>query len=386
MTPGYPGGLTPTVGHVVRDYLPRSATFVHTLLRAQTRFTPHVLAKHVRNRDEFPIDRVDELAAPAPLAARARRRASALLSGYRGTYAHGIATTARRQGCVLLHGHFGWSGTEAVRASQRLEIPLVTTFYGRDVSDPERDGGAGRYRELFARGTIFVCEGPAMAKHLSENGCPPERIRIVRIGLALDQWPFAPPDPAEPLVVMQVSRFVEKKGIDLTLRAFAAARDQLGPSELWLVGDGRLRPELERLAERLGIASDVRFLGMLAYGEYQEAVRRAQVCLQPSRTARDGDTEGGAPTVLLEMYARGIPVVATRHADIPFVAAEPDELVAEEDVDGIARALVASLRRDPADRRVRAERARTLVEEHHGAAALADQVADVYEEALALAR
>ena len=41
--------------------------------------------------------------------------------------------------------------------------------------------------------------------------------------------------------------------------------------------------------------------------------------LQPSVTANDGDTEGGAPVAIIEMLATGMPVVATTHCDIPEV-------------------------------------------------------------------
>ena len=41
-------------------------------------------------------------------------------------------------------------------------------------------------------------------------------------------------------------------------------------------------------------------------------------------TAADGDSEGGAPTILLEAQAIGTPIVTTRHADIPTRRARPD--------------------------------------------------------------
>ena len=65
---------------------------------------------------------------------------------------------------------------------------------------------------------------------------------------------------------------------------------------------------------------------------------RAHVFVQPSLTAPDGDSEGGAPTTLLEAQACGLPVLTTRHADIPEVVREDDSalLSEEEDVGGLA--------------------------------------------------
>jgi colanic acid/amylovoran biosynthesis glycosyltransferase len=182
---------------------------------------------------------------------------------------------------------------------------------------------------------------------------------------------------------MQAARFVEKKGVDLSIRAFAAAQTRLGPSELWLVGDGESRRELEMLADRVGVASKVRFLGMISHEDYRLVLPRVHVCLQPSRTASDGDSEGGAPTVLLEMQARGIPLVTTRHADIPFVVPPGTELVDEGDVDGLADALVHLSSASEDEWSKAAERGRTLVAANHDARKVAEQIEGLYKEALA---
>ncbi len=78
--------------------------------------------------------------------------------------------------------------------------------------------------------------------------------------------------------------------------------------------------------------------------------------IHPSVTATDGDSEGGAPTILLEAQAIGTPVVTTRHADIPHVVPEGAGvyLCAEHDVDALGEALVAALMRRR--RRARARR------------------------------
>jgi colanic acid/amylovoran biosynthesis glycosyltransferase len=220
-----------------------------------------------------------------------------------------------------------------------------------------------------------------MASTLRSIGCPVGKIRIVRIGLDLDYFPFSQRIWRKPLVIVQAARLVEKKGADLSIRAFAGARGQLGPSELWIIGDGPDRPALEALAAQLDVKDSVRFIGEVSHCRYRELIGEAQLCLQPSRTASDGDTEGGAPTVLIEMQAVGIPVIATRHADIPYVVAHHDQLVGEEDVSGLADALahIASLSED--ERRARAEEARTFVEEKHDARLIARQIEGLYSEA-----
>jgi colanic acid/amylovoran biosynthesis glycosyltransferase len=375
-------GRTPrTVGHVVPEYLPRSATFIHTTLRFQRAYRPVVFARRTSNLEEFPVASVSELDADSGLVQRLAARAA----GYGEPFERRVARETVREGCVALHAHFGWAGKSSVSTARRNRLPLVTTFYGRDLSEVDRTrGGMARnpYRRLFSEGTLFVCEGPAMAEQLARVGCPEDRVRIVRIGLDLEKFPLRPRRRESTLVLLQTCRFVEKKGVDLSIRAFAAARSQLGESELWLVGDGPIRVELEALASELGVADAVRFLGMVSHDEYREVIERAHVCLQPSRVASDGDTEGGAPTVLLEMQASGVPIVATRHADIPFVVARPDELVDEEDVAGLAAALVRLAEAPDADWDARIEAGRDLVEREHDAAVVARRIEAVYEEAI----
>jgi colanic acid/amylovoran biosynthesis glycosyltransferase len=121
---------------------------------------------------------------------------------------------------------------------------------------------------------------------------------------------------------------------------------------------------------------------MVSQEEYRTLVARADICLQPSRTAADGDSEGGAPTVILEAQALGIPVVATNHADIPFVVPRPSELVPENDVDALAGALVALAREGDRERSERLEEARAFVVERHAAEVTAAAVEAVYDEAL----
>lgn len=351
---------------------------MHTLLRAQAEFRPVVLASVLENLDEFPVARIHQLTPrDAPLRTRLARRAHSLAARYPSAYAHELAEIAREEGCVAVHAHFGPAGIRSIEATRRAGLPLVTTFYGFDMANHDE------YAELFGHGGRFICEGPVMSRDLIRMGAPEDRVRVVKIGIDLDRFPFAPRSPGRPLVIMQAARFVPKKGFDISLRAFAAARGRLGAAELRLVGDGPLRAELEELAQQLGIAQSVRFFGMVSYDEYSRLLEEVHIGLQPSRTAPDGDTEGGAPTVLIEMQAAGIPVVATRHADIPAVVADPASLPDEEDVEGVAEQLVRWARAGDDEWTARLQAAREHVEKEHDARVTARRVEAVYREVTA---
>lgn len=107
----------------------------------------------------------------------------------------------------------------------------------------------------------------------------------------------------------------------------AAARCAAGLDlELVLIGDGRHRGELERLAQRRGIAKLVRFTGQLPSGE---AVRReldqAHLFVLPSR-------QEGMPRALIEAMARGLPCLASPVGGIPELLPESALVPADADV------------------------------------------------------
>jgi colanic acid/amylovoran biosynthesis glycosyltransferase len=140
-------------------------------------------------------------------------------------------------------------------------------------------------------------------------------------------------------------RFVEKKGFEYGVRAFAQIRNEFPKAQLRIVGDGPLRPEIEGLVREHDLAERVLILGSLPYDAYAKEADKAHILLAPSVTAANGDSEGGAPTVLLEMQARGLPILSTRHADIPEVVADQVSgfLVPERDVKALSEKLVQLL-------------------------------------------
>ena len=89
----------------------------------------------------------------------------------------------------------------------------------------------------------------------------------------------------------------------------------------------------------------MQFVGAKPHADLIQRLAAASVLIHPSATAADGDSEGGAPTILLEAQAIGTPIVSTRHADIPNVVpgGVGVRLCNEHDVEALADALVAAL-------------------------------------------
>lgn len=96
-----------------------------------------------------------------------------------------------------------------------------------------------------------------------------------------------------------------QKAQDVLLKSFSRAFSGDGEKFLVLVGDGPLRPEIENLANNLGIVDQTRFLGKQP--EPWPALKAADIFFFPSRYE-------GLPNVLPEAASCGLPVIAS---DIP---------------------------------------------------------------------
>jgi len=116
-------------------------------------------------------------------------------------------------------------------------------------------------------------------------------------------------------VFLAVGRMTEKKRPDLTLRAFAKCLQSKPDCRLRMIGDGPMMKSVHSLAKELGVEERVEFLGVQSTRVVRQEMHNADVFVQHSVTAENGDKEGW-PVAIAEACASALPVVATRHAGI----------------------------------------------------------------------
>ncbi|HTA19024.1 MAG TPA: glycosyltransferase [Polyangia bacterium] len=286
----------------------------------------------------------------------------------------------------VVHAHFGTVGSTVAPFCRALGLPLVVSFYGFDLAAPAHDAKlAERYRLMFRVASAFTAEGPVLAEHLARIGAPRDRVRL--LPLAMPSWAMATPSPRAPRVsrvlrLLQVARFVEKKGIDLSLAAVAGARARGADVRLTLAGGGPLETALRRQVADLAIEDAVQFIGYVSHDALPSLLATSDALIQPSRVAASGDTEGGYPNILVESLAQGVPVVGTRHADLPFVVRDGDNglLCAENDVAALTD-LVHRLATEPQLFEKLARRARPSVLRRHDPIVLLRLKERIYREA-----
>ncbi|MCX7907148.1 MAG: glycosyltransferase [Bacteroidetes bacterium] len=375
--------------HRVRTWLPRTQTWLYEQLRhlPRERIRSAVAAERPEgDRTAFPWPELYLLFQDSPLRWALEHLTFAV--GLR-PYWPFVVEQAKRLRAQLLHGHFGDVAWEDHRAAAALGLPLVVSFYGRDVGWlPRRDARwYARYRALFAQAALVLCEGPHMAARIAELGCPPRKIRVHHLGVSLERLPFAPRrwHPGQPLRVLIAASFREKKGIPYALEALGLLQREV-PLEITLVGgaDGswrsqRERLRIERVIRRYGLGRIMRRPGFLSHRALLEEAYRHHVFLAPSVTAHDGDSEGGAPVVLIEMAATGMPVVSTWHADIPevIVARETGLLAPERDPEALAEQ-IRWLLRHPERWEAIARAARARIEAEFNAIKQGRRLAELY--------
>jgi colanic acid/amylovoran biosynthesis glycosyltransferase len=228
-----------------------------------------------------------------------------------------------------------------------------------------------------------------MAATLKSLGCPEQKLAIQHLGVNVEELPFRERrrDHHEPLRILMVGSFREKKGIPDGLRALALLHKDGVNVEATLIGDAtaerRCVREKQRIFETLrdaGMELRVRLLGFQSHERMIEEAYRHHIFLSPSKTAGDGDAEGGAPVTLIEMAATGMPIVSTRHCDIPSIVNDGvTGLLAEEgDVHGLHMRL-AELSDHPDRWGTMGAAGRHVVEERFNAAKLGPQLAGIYE-------
>lgn len=252
----------------------------------------------------------------------------------------------------LIHAHYGPGGLMILNVAQKLNIPLITTFHGYDASTLLRKKVYLNNLKLLFKYSYVITVSNFMRKRLISLGAPEDRIITHYIGTDLNKFQFQKhisidnkAKNNQPLVFLQVSNFVQKKGHEYTIKAFNLFLEEYPNSKLILAGDGPRKIECEALVESIKIEDKVKFLGAINPDEVTQWMSKSDVFLHHSVTDENGGEEG-IPTVIMEAMASGIPVVSSFHAGIPELIKNNESgfLIKEKDVLGYSKLLIKLLK------------------------------------------
>jgi colanic acid/amylovoran biosynthesis glycosyltransferase len=182
---------------------------------------------------------------------------------------------------------------------------------------------------------------------------------------------------------------MEKKGLIYGVRAFAnvAQRHPNLRLDLILCGESkdglRLIRALKSEVAARGVADRITWYGAMPYGAYLRLAEGAQLYLAPSVIAANGDAEGGCPVAVIELSAAGMPVLSSRHCDIPEVVLDgvSGYLAPEKDVGALTDRL-ESLVTHPDKWPEMGRAGRAHVEVEYNAALQPGRLENLYDELL----
>lgn len=206
--------------------------------------------------------------------------------------------------------HAAWGGAPATAAWLLWRLDGHRFSAAAHAYDLFEHGGDWWLRDKLEHAEFIHTSTEMGRQALIDHGLAEEK--ILRIYRGLDRLPRVKPLRASrvPLNIVCVARLVEKKGLDHQLRIYAALRAAGVRFAARIVGEGPLKPELEKLAGQLGVAADVTFTGHLPQHEVWSQLAWADVLLHTGVIAPSGDRDG-LPNVIPEAMAAGVVVITS---------------------------------------------------------------------------
>lgn len=219
-----------------------------------------------------------------------------------------FAGSFRKNPPALIHA--AWGGAPATAAWLLWRLDAHRFSAAAHAYDIYEHGGDWWLNDKLEHAAFIHTSTEMGRAALVARGIAADKIRPIRRGL--DRLPKLKRlrSAREPLHLICVARLVEKKGLDYQLRIYAALRAAGVPFQARIVGDGPLRPALEKMAGLLGIAAELTFCGHLAQHEVWEQFEWADVLLHTGVIAPSGDRDG-LPNVIPEAMSCGVLVVTS---------------------------------------------------------------------------
>jgi glycosyltransferase involved in cell wall biosynthesis len=278
----------------------------------------------------------------------------------------------------VIHGH-GGKGAALARLALRAPraIRVYTPHGGTLVYRPGTlSGGFYRTLEWFLkwRTDLFLFESSYIASLFrADIGDPPGIVRVVHNGVDEAEFSAVAPRPDATDIVC-VGELRPVKAFDVLIEALSILKAEGRRVSATIAGEGPDEAELKALAEELGVADQVRFVG---YRPAREAFALGRMMVIPSRAE-------SLPYVILEAAAAGVPIISTRVGGIPEIfGPESGHLIPPDDVGALAGAIARALDA-PAELRRIAQSVKGRVQAEFSLSAMVDGGLAAYREAIAM--
>jgi colanic acid/amylovoran biosynthesis glycosyltransferase len=336
----------PVVACYCATFLKPEMLHIYRQITALERVSPVVIAQKRENAGRFPFDKINVV--PKPALHFLRRFWFRQLRDkpwqISGTELRALTDILEKRNAQLLHIYFGQIAVHLLPLVRAWQKPSIVSFHGADVMvDMHKPAYREATRQVLEAVKLVLVRSESLRRAVVDLGGDQTKIEVQHTGIPLDEFPFrerTAPQNGEWRFV-QAGRLIEKKGLPVTLRAFASFQERYPNAALTIAGEGPLLGRLRDLARELKIDNHVSFAGFISQKELRGIYYSSHIFLHPSETGPDGNQEG-IPNSMLEAMATGLPVFATQHGGIPEAIENgvSGVLVAERNHEELARALL----------------------------------------------
>lgn len=223
---------------------------------------------------------------------------------------HTIATAYWSHGYDIIHANWTLSGFTACITKWLHKHPIIVTVHGSDVFRAMDNKKLSRINlNIFNCTSKIIAVSNTLKFLIDQSGIDPNKTVVITNGVNLNKHTFIEGISREP-VILFVGSLIERKGVEVLIRAFAEISPSIPLYQLMVIGEGNLRRKLENLCNDLGVQNNVLFLGQQSPSIVQQWMNKAKVFVLPSN-------EEGQGVVLLEALASGTPCVGSKVGGIP---------------------------------------------------------------------
>lgn len=321
--------------HLFNEYLPQTENWAYNLMAALPDCEIHIGAKEYLKNNFYhrqfrfadhlagAFDQMDKRLDKNNFSNHLKKVVLRTMPFLFGNLEKSLVAYGKQEKIQVVHAHFADIGWHFKNVAKQLDVPFFVSFYGWDYEKlphvkPEFKN---HFKELFKCVDKFICEGRHGASILAAHGCPEAKIDIVPLGIQPNQIDFISRVKApNQLKLVQIASFTEKKGHQYAVEAIHQIKSKCPNIQLTFIGNDnelKRREKLEQYVLDLELSEHIHFLPAIDYEDLYSKLGEYDVFIHPSCYAADLDCEGGAPVVLLDAQATGMPVISTTHCDIP---------------------------------------------------------------------
>jgi glycosyltransferase involved in cell wall biosynthesis len=132
--------------------------------------------------------------------------------------------------------------------------------------------------------------------------------------------------------LLTVSRLIERKRIDLLIKAVSLAKDAGLDVCLNIAGEGNLGGELRKLSQELNVSERIFFLGRIPSEKMPQIYRQNDVFVMSS-------AHEGMSNAMLEAMASGLPIITTECEGVKELITDNGIVTERADAESFAEAL-----------------------------------------------